>query len=136
MVLDKSLLVLIILQTIFLFVSIKYNFIIYYLIYYYTLGTLYHLQLRFRILGQHAYLSPNNVISYSNSTSRTIKGGLLEKLFFTSDITAYHELHHKYPNLPYRTCKDIFIKQIPKENINTFLKKRSTMIFNFYRSLA
>jgi len=135
LVLDKSLFILILIQSILLLISFYYNFIIYYLIYYFTLGTLYHFQLRFRILGQHVFLKPGKKINYNISTSRTIKGGLLEKLFFTSDITAYHDLHHRYPHLPYRKCRKLFLENTPTENINIYTTKRSNLIVNFYRSL-
>ena len=39
--------------------SIIYEFYVFYLIYYFGLGTFYHLQLRFRILCQHVFLNKN-----------------------------------------------------------------------------
>jgi fatty acid desaturase len=47
---DKAFFVILFIQIIFCITAIFYNFLMFYLVYYLTLGTLYHLQLRFRIV--------------------------------------------------------------------------------------
>jgi len=116
--------------------SIIYEFYVFYLIYYFGLGTFYHLQLRFRILCQHVFLNKNQKINYSKTTSRTIKGGILEKLFFTSDITAFHDVHHDHPQYPFRKCRKTFLEKKPSNDKNIFSKTRSDIILNYYKSLA
>jgi len=133
---DKKLLIIFIIQTFFFALSIIYNFLIFYLAYYLTLGTLYHLQLRFRIVCQHIFLNKNGKIQYDLTTSRTIKGGLLEKLFFTSDITAYHDLHHDNPQYPFRKCRKIFHSNPRINDKNIFSSTRADIIFNYYNSLS
>ncbi len=133
--LDNNFLVIFFIQTIIFIISVFYNFVIFYLVYYITLGTLYHLQLRFRIVCQHVYLNKKNKIQYDITTSRTIKGGLLEKLFFTSDITAYHNLHHKFPQYPFRKIKELTLNSKLLNDENIFATKRYNIIFNYYRSL-
>ena len=108
----------------------------YYLIYYLTLGTLYHLQLRFRVICQHIFLNKENKIQYNLTTSRTIKGGLLEKIFFTSDITAYHNLHHDFPQYPFRKLKKltldntIIMGRKTHESIGKILKGRINIVLS------
>ena len=72
----------------------------------------------------------------SKTTSRTIKGGILEKLFFTSDITAYHDIHHDHPQYPFRKCRKIFLEKKHSNDKNIFSKTRSDIILNYYKSLA
>ena len=133
--LDKAFFVILFIQIILFIMSIIYNFFIFYITYYLVLGTLYHLQLRFRIVCQHIFLNKENKIQYDHTTSRTIKGGLLEKLFFTSNITAYHDLHHRYPQYPFRKCKSMFLKNSFVEDKNVFSTTRADLIFNYYKSL-
>ena len=133
--LDKHFVIILLMQASFITVSIIYNFFIFYIAYYLTLGTLYHLQLRFRILGQHIYLKKDNKIQYDITTSRTIKGGILEKLFFTSDITAYHDLHHLHPQYPFRKCKKMILENPKVDDKNIFSNTRYDIIFNYYKSL-
>ena len=132
---DKAFFVILFIQIVFFIVSIIYNFFIFYITYYLTLGTLYHLQLRFRIVCQHIFLGKENKIQYDFTTSRTIKGGFLEKLFFTSDITAYHDLHHRYPQYPFRKCKKMNLENSVSKDKNIFSTTRSDIIFNYYKSL-
>ena len=133
---DKIFIIILIMQITVFILSIFYNFVLYYLIYYFTLGTLYHLQLRFRIICQHIYLTEDNKIQHDITTSRTIKGGLLEKLFFTSDVTAYHDLHHKSPQYPFRKCREIFKEKGFVNDKNIFSKTRSDIVYKYYKSLA
>ena len=133
---DKIFLIILLMQISIFILSILYNFVLYYLVYYLTLGTLYHLQLRFRIICQHIYLSDDNKIQYDITTSRTIKGGLLEKLFFTSDITAYHDLHHKSPQYPFRKCRQIFKEKGFINDKNIFSKTRADIVYKYYKSLS
>ena len=110
---------------------------IFYIVYYFSLGTLYHLQLRLRVLGQHLYMENNKSIQYEKTTSRTIKGNILEKLFFTSDITAYHDLHHLHPYYPYRKLREIFKKDnmSSSNNENIYSTSRFNFMKEFYKSL-
>ena len=133
--LEKIFFVILFIQFLVFVNSIIYGYFIFYITYYLTLGTLYHLQLRFRIVCQHIFLKKKNKIQYNVTTSRTIKGGLLEKLFFTSDITAYHDLHHRYPQYPFRKCKEMILKKSFSKDKNIFSSTRSNVIFNYYKSL-
>ena len=130
--LDKNFFVIFIIQIIFFIISIIYGFLLFYLTYYLTLGTLYHLQLRFRVICQHIHLNIENRIQYDLTTSRTIKGGFFEKIFFTSDITAYHNLHPQYP---FRKLKKLTLSNPITNNKNIFSKSRADIIFNYYKSL-
>ena len=133
---DKVFFVILFIQIIFFIMSIIYNFFIFYITYYLTLGTLYHLQLRFRIVCQHIFLNKENKIQFDVTTSRTIKVGILEKLFFTSDLTAYHEIHHRYPQYPFRKCKKMILENPAVADKNIFSTTRSDLIFNYYKSLS
>ena len=133
--LDKNFLIICVIQIVFFIVSIIYGFLLFYLIYYLTLGTLYHLQLRFRVICQHIFLNNENKIQYDVTTSRTIKGGLLEKIFFTSDITAYHNLHHDFPQYPFRKLKKLTLENPNTSDKNIFSKNRTDIIFSYYKSL-
>ena len=133
--LDKNFLIICIIQIAIFITSITYGFILYYLIYYLTLGTLYHLQLRFRVICQHIFLNKENKIQYDLTTSRTIKGGLLEKIFFTSDITAYHNLHHDFPQYPFRKLKKLTLDNALPNDRNVFSRNRTDIIFSYYKSL-
>ncbi len=129
---------LILLLQIVLFISIfQTKYLLFYLIYYFTLGTLYHLQLRLRVLGQHLYLEKDKPIQYDKTTSRTIKSGIFEKMFFTSDITAFHDLHHDHPYYPYRKLREIFNKKQMATNTdkNSYIESRFQFLNNFYKSL-
>ena len=109
----------------------------YYLMYMFTAGTFYKLQGRFRVLCQHIFINKNDSkVQYKITTSRTIVGGLLEKIFFTSNIVAYHDLHHRYPAYPYRRLKKMFEKSNPKEEINSYSKTRFNIIKRYYKSLS
>ena len=125
------------LQMSFLIMIFQTKFLIFYIIYYFSLGTLYHLQLRLRVLGQHLYLENNKPIQYEKTTSRTIKGNILEKLFFTSDIAAYHDLHHLHPYYPYRKLREIFKKESMSSNNdeNIYSTSRFKFMKKFYESL-
>ena len=83
------------------------------------------------------HLEKNKPIQYDKTTSRTIKGGILEKMFFTSDITAFHDLHHLHPYYPYRKLREIFNKQqmYSNEDENVYTKSRFKFLNNFYKSL-
>ncbi len=134
---DYNFFLILLLQIVF-FVSIfQTKYFLFYLIYYFTLGTLYHLQLRLRVLGQHLHLEKNKPIQFDKTTSRTIKGGILEKMFFTSDITAFHDLHHLHPYYPYRKLREIFNKKqmYSNEDENVYTKSRFKFLNNFYKSL-
>ena len=133
---DRVFFVILFIQIVFFIISIVFDFFIFYITYYLTLGTLYHLQLRFRIICQHIYLNKKNKIQYNVTTSRTIKGGILEKLFFTSDLTAYHDIHHRYPQYPFRKCKKMILQNSVSKDKNIFSTTRSDIIFNYYKSLS
>jgi hypothetical protein len=105
---DFNLYLILVLQISFFIMLFQTKFLIFYIIYYFSLGTLYHLQLRLRVLGKHLYVEKNKPIQYEKTTSRTIKGNILEKLFFTSNITAYHDLHHLHPILSLQKAKRDF----------------------------
>lgn len=118
--------------------ALRFGFFTYYLLYYFTLGTLYPLQLRLKILCQHVKLDFHGdaLVSYEVTTSRTIKGGLLEQIFFTSEITAYHELHHRYPHYPYRTLQALHAASAVSADPNVFTTSRTSILRRFYRALA
>jgi len=99
------------------------------------LGTLYHLQLRFRIICQHIFLNKENKIQYDVTTSRTIKGGVLENIFFTSDVTAYHNLHHIFPQYPFRKLKKMTFEKPLSKDKNIYSTTRYNIIFNYYNNL-
>ena len=134
---DLNFFAMLIIQSVIFFSIIKTQYLIYYLIYYFSLGTLYHLQLRLRIIGQHIFLDKNNSIQYEKTTSRTILGGILEKIFFTSDLTAYHDLHHANPMQPYRKLKKFFMENNMSQtsNENIFTRSRFRLLSNYYKSL-
>jgi len=132
---DITFLLILFFQVALFYFSIIYNFTVFYLVYYLTLGSLYHLQLRFRVICQHIFLNKENKIQYDVTTSRTIKGGVLENIFFTSDVTAYHNLHHKFPQYPFRKLKRMTFEKPPSEDKNIYSTTRYNIIFNYYNSL-
>ena len=132
---DNSFFIITIIQIIVFGISIIYNYYIFYLTYFLVAGTLYGLQVRLKVTCQHIFLEKNKKIQYNRTTSRTIKGGILEKLFFTSDVSAYHALHHDYPMYPFRKCKKIFLQKSIPQDKNIFSTTRSDIIFNYYKSL-
>ena len=135
---DFNLYLILFLQISFFIMLFQTKFLIFYLIYYFSLGTLYHLQLRLRVLGQHLYVEKNKPIQYEKTTSRTIKGNILEKLFFTSDVTAFHDLHHSHPYYPYRKLREIFKKNqmYLNKDENVYTTSRLNFLKDFYRSLS
>ena len=56
--------------------------------------------------------------------------------FFTSDVTAYHDLHHKNPQYPFRKCREIFKEKGFVNDKNIFSKTRSYIVYKYYTSLA
>ena len=63
---------------------------------------------------------------------------ILEKLFFTSDVTAFHDLHHSHPYYPYRKLREIFKKNqmhLNKDE-NVYTTSRLNFLKDFYRSLS
>ena len=91
----------------FLFLLIN-NYAYSYIIYYITLITIYPLFAMMRYWGQHAEVTGKGIASaWDANCSRTNYGGILEFLFFNSPIMKFHNEHHKYPNLPFRSLKKI-----------------------------
>ena len=58
-------------------------------------------------------------------------------MFFTSDITAFHDLHHDHPYYPYRKLREIFNKKQMATNTdkNSYIESRFQFLNNFYKSL-
>jgi len=103
-----------------------------YVLYYFTLVTLYPLLNRLRLYGQHVELGPNGEVALISGVSRTIDAGLWDRLFFTSDVMMYHYEHHAYPDLPYRA-----LVKMPKAegDENAFSRRRLSLIRDIYRRL-
>ena len=105
----------------------------FYFLYLACLITLYPLLNRIRIYGQHLAVLPDNRVTADHTTaSRTIDAGLLDRLFFTSDLMMYHNEHHEKPHLPYRALKAI---SKPSDDPNKYMDSRWPLLFRFYRSL-
>lgn len=135
---EFSLIFFMISHVLILFFAYRLNFLPFYFIYYFTLSTLYPLQLRMKILCQHVKLDfkSDAKISFATTTSRTIKGGLLEQVFFTSEITAYHELHHRFPNYPYRKLAALHAESNISFDPNIFTANRLLILRRLYRALT
>jgi len=105
----------------------------YYVIYYTTLGTIYPVVNRIRVYGQHIEINKNGIGSLdASTTSRTIKGGIFDKIFFTSDLMAYHNEHHKRSSIPYRGLHKMCYH---KFDIKTFTRSRWPIISSLYKGL-
>lgn len=77
-----------------------------YILYYFSLITLYPVLSRIRVYGQHLQFNNDGSTAFEGSTvSRTIKGSLLERILFSSKLMLFHYEHHKTPHLPYRALE-------------------------------
>ena len=106
-----------------------------YAIYYLTLLTTYPLLNRFRLYGQHFEFGKNEGdgrLANSN-TSRCVDAGIIDRLFFNSRMMMYHDLHHRYPGVPYR---GLIAMQKTAGDKNVLTKSRLEVIRGVYRSLA
>ena len=103
-----------------------FNFLIIYLIYYFTIATFYSVQNRMRIYVQHLQINDDGTCTYNGSTaSRSIRGGILSKLFYSSDVMAFHHEHHKWPFLTFRQSRSICKED---GNINVYCEKPSIVL--------
>jgi len=88
--------------------SIQTGYWYIYPFYFGVLITIYPIFQTFRAWGQHACVRSDGTAFLTNSTiSRSMYGGLVEKLFFNSAVMAYHYEHHKWPGLPFRQLSRI-----------------------------
>ena len=77
-----------------------------YVLYYFSLISLYPLLSRIRVYGQHLQFNNDGTSVFEGSrVSRTIKGTFLERVFFSSKLMLFHYEHHKTPHLPYRALE-------------------------------
>jgi fatty acid desaturase len=96
-----------------------------YVLYYATLTTLYRLSHRIRIYGQHLTVNPESRGVCDGSTvSRTVVGGLLDKIIFATDVMLYHHEHHNRPELPYRALRVICQR---KHDLNRYVEARRSL---------
>lgn len=105
---------------------VYFNFLIIYLLYYFTIATFYSVQNRMRIYVQHLQINDDgNCIFRGSTASRSIKGGIFSKLFYSSDVMAFHHEHHKWPSLTFRQARSLCKEN---KNINVYCEKPSIVL--------
>ncbi len=73
-----------------------------YFIYYFSLVFLYPAINRVRVYCQHAEIHDGHVSLSKTSSSRTVKTGIIGRVFINSPLMKYHFEHHLYPQIPFR----------------------------------
>ncbi len=101
--------------------------------YYGTLGAVYPVMNRLRSYGQHVTLCEGGgAIVAGSKTSRTIEGGILDRLLVTSSLLLFHYEHHAHPNLPYRALSSLCARE---ESANRYARRRLPILRGLYRAL-
>jgi fatty acid desaturase len=103
------------------------------LLYYFSLVTLYPLLNRLRTYGQHVTIEESGAVVFAGSnTSRTINGGILDRILHTSPLLMNHHEHHLNPHLPYRALRGLVV---PTEDVNRYAKSRWRVLRSMYAGL-
>jgi len=104
------------------------------LLYYAALATLYPLLNRLRTYAQHVTLDSEGRSHFDGSTtSRTIEGGLADRIVNTSPRLMYHHEHHAYPHLPYRALDRLVVRT--DDDVNRYVRSRWRVLRALYRGL-
>lgn len=104
------------------------------LVYYLSLATLYPLFNRLRTYAQHVTIDEHGHSRFDGSpTSRTIEGGLIDRVVNTSPRLMWHHEHHAYPHLPYRALKDLVVRG--EDDVNRYTRSRWSVLRAVYRGL-
>jgi fatty acid desaturase len=103
-------------------------------LYYASLATLYPLFNRLRTYAQHVAIDDLGRSRFEGSeTSRTIEGGLLDRVVNTSPRLMYHHEHHAYPHLPYRALERLVVRG--DDDVNRYTRSRWRLLRAVYRGL-
>jgi fatty acid desaturase len=103
------------------------------LLYYLSLVSLYPLLNRLRTYGQHVTIEPSgSVVFAGSSASRTIDGGLLDRIIHTSPLLMNHHEHHLNPHLPYRALRHLVE---PTDDRNQYAKSTWGVLRSVYAGL-
>lgn len=88
---------------------------------------------RLRSYGQHVTLCEGGgAIVAGSKTSRTIEGGILDRLLVTSSLLLFHHEHHAHPNLPYPALSSLCARE---ESANRYARSRLPILQGLYRAL-
>jgi fatty acid desaturase len=99
-----------------------------------TLLLLYPLLNRLRTYGQHVTIGADGRAQFVGSpTSRTIDGGLIDRVVWTSARLLYHHEHHRHPHLPYRALRGVCS---PSDDVNRYSTSRWAVLRSIYAGLA
>jgi len=102
-------------------------------IYYFCLATLYPLMNRLRTYVQHVTIQPSgSVVFAGSSASRTIDGGVLDRIFHTSRLLMNHHEHHVNPFLPYRALPQLVVQS---DDRNRYSRSRWSILRAIYVGL-
>lgn len=102
-------------------ISFYYSAFSLYLIFYASLVCVYPVLSRLRLYGQHLRTNKDgSSVTFQSTTSRTVDGGILDRIFISSKLMQFHNQHHSYPALPFRALETIVDKS-EKDN-NKYIK--------------
>lgn len=104
-----------------------------YVLYYGTLVFVYPLHNRLRVYGQHVTVDEEGrALVVSSGTSRTIDGGFLDRVLWTSPRLLYHFEHHRQPHLPWRAHAGLCAHAGDE---NTYTRRRYGVLRDIYLGL-